>query len=113
MNDEDSFQAFLDANPTDQVARGAFGDWLTDRGDVRGPGYCELARRGKYPDQRGPFYLFFGIHGLDAANPHHLPYTWFSLIDARASGGFNRWDHSENRSRRASEDAAALAFARM
>lgn len=49
MIDEGSFQAALDADPTDSVTRLVFADWLDEEGDPRGPGYRMMGARGLYP----------------------------------------------------------------
>lgn len=43
MNDEEAFQAALDARPNDHTTRLVFADWLQDRGDERAEGYRMMA----------------------------------------------------------------------
>ncbi len=52
-DDEEGFQAALDANPADHVTRLVLADWLQERGDPRAAGYRALGLNQKWP------YRFF------------------------------------------------------
>lgn len=115
MTTEDDFHAALAANPDDWQTMLVFADWLDDRDDPRGPGYRALGRLERAP-LAAPVYgtwnrpekkyvfdrertLEFPLRPLES---YHLPGDWWD------AGAWGRYD-----SRRAAEDAAALAFARL
>lgn len=121
MNDEDAFQAALDANPADGLLRQVFADWLDEHGDPRGPGYRVLGVLGKRPcspcDPAGnaqfahPGYANAGEYEGDFPDAcHKLPDAW-----VRAAGDvFGReplW--TTRRTRREADDAAALGWSRL
>jgi uncharacterized protein (TIGR02996 family) len=138
MTTEDDFQAALDANPDDWQARLVFADWLQERGDPRAEGYRALGalRRAPYPERvRDPGPDRWGYHGgagrvlWDAARGVRLPDPvpapawaalpahWLKALQrlqrGRNADAGNRWWSGQALSRRAAEDAAALAFARL
>lgn len=107
MDEEDAFQAAIDENQTDQANRLIFADWLEERGDERHDGYRTMARLNLYPDM---CYQFRFVYADEEWSPPHsdrsvLPKQWF-----RAIGDEKR---VQLVSRRAAEDEAARAFARL
>ena len=109
MSDEDAFNAYLDAHPDDGHARTVFADWLDDRGDPRAAGYRRLGELGRCPYERGSGdWLWF------MESPHDSP--WRREDDPSVL--YDQW-HDEVESwksypsRRAAEDAAALAFSKL
>lgn len=127
MTTEGDLQAMLDARPDDHQTRGVLGDFLTDLGDPRGPGYCALARAEAAPKQLGTptvpqwcwwnlsayrGYAFpvrgsdLGLYGDGIAHAM-LPAEWFGCLDGLNNSS---WDTV---TRREAEDAAALAWAEL
>lgn len=108
-------QQHLDARPDDHRARRLLGEWLTWHGDARGEGYRALAASGLYP--HGPteadcHWSWHSGRGMSmgdyVSHQHALPQVWFRAVTP------SRMYWTENYpTRRAAEDAAALAFARL
>lgn len=100
-------QAHLDAHPADHRARRLLGEWLALHGDVRGEGLRALAACGRVPLRYRLSWLcqFDGDGISDGDRRHALATDWFDLI---SPSGWSRFD-----TRRAAEDAAAIAFARL
>lgn len=118
MTTEDDFQAALDAHPDDWQTRLVFADWLDERGDPRAAGYRALGvlRRRPQFDTAPDVYWYFANDRTDRhqyADPLHerralIPTDWFRL----AAPGRDFWTSGFD-TRRAAEDAAAEAFARL
>ena len=123
MTTEDDFNAALDANPKDWQTRLVYADWLQERGDPRAEGYRALGVLRKRPSERGADDWFIGsenapIYGPGRRQTHlhaQLPPDWWSLVrggEAWSPGkSTNTWRFFS--SRRAAEDAQALAFAEL
>lgn len=122
MNEEEAFQAALDANPDDWQTRGVFADWLEERGDVRAEGYRALGVLGKYPsyghedvsvvvwDRRCPYWVT-----ESDVKSRVLPLDWYDMLVIRGKGEkcAPDWAFATNATRRECEDAAALAFSKL
>lgn len=121
MTTEDDFQRALDADPTDWQTRLVFADWLEDRGDPRAEGYRALGVHKRHPyhgdptmpdndDGRRHGWSWWGA-GVGMGGSHfHLHPSWRELVPSyRTSYIWGAWQ----RTRRETEDAAALAFARL
>jgi uncharacterized protein (TIGR02996 family) len=117
MDEEEAFQAALDAKPDCHVTRLVFADWLDERGDPRGPGYRAMGGLGVVPHN-----LFGNPHGLwwfckaAAASGYGLPYEWFDRIlhpFKDNSDIFPRAGYATRFPRREAEDAAAFAWAKL
>jgi uncharacterized protein (TIGR02996 family) len=112
MTTEDDFQAALDANPSDWQTRLVFADWLDERGDLRGPGYRALGMMRNAPD-----HFFDGGHAWTwwKGSPalyrrEYLSADWWELL----TGGDEDSEMTrEYLTRRAADDAAARAFAKL
>lgn len=129
MTTEDDFQAALDREPGDWQTRLVFADWLEDRDDPRAEGYRALGALRKNPYHYAdrlpnrPTWGFWnaGAYGAGVAmkdvGRQHLPQSWFEqLPDANSTQDYMQswWPHVSDRlTRRAAEDAAALAFAKL
>lgn len=103
MTTEDAWQAALDANPYDHVCRLAFADWLEERGDPRAAGYRELGRLQMCP-HKGDWFFNNGEwwwREWEMFCPH--PSDYYEI----------KWLLVGYGSRRAAEDAAALAYAKL
>ncbi|WP_161968114.1 TIGR02996 domain-containing protein [Fimbriiglobus ruber] len=112
MNEEAAFNAWLDANPHDSVARGAYADWLREQDDPRCDWYELASRTGRVPTNSG-----------------HKPSVWFRWywLEIMAESPLFKfvehcrlpWEFLQNDqihlstfiSRQAAEDACANAFA--
>lgn len=108
-------QQHLDDHPDDHRARRLLGEWLTWHGDRRGEGYaamgacrkephCGIRKRLVWFNER--FYATFA-QGVVKSLCHCLPGDWY---DAMRLPVVNWHDYD---TRRAAENAAALAFARL
>jgi uncharacterized protein (TIGR02996 family) len=120
---EDDFQAALDGNYRDWQTRLVFADWLQDRNDPRAEGYRALGRGGRWTfnvntSGKGlELWTWFPEEkGLDPQR--RLPTAWFRklagwecLYSDGSKANSRQW--KDYRSRRAAEDAAALAFAKL
>ncbi len=121
MTNEEDFQATLDADPLNFFLRTVFADFLQERGDPRGPGYRVLGDRHKVPSA---YKLPEGIRcafnydgdkdwnwwrqGEGTFHIDCLPDEWYDLLTDETPDeyiGFKAYN-----TRRAAEDAAALAF---
>lgn len=105
MTTEDDFHRALDAHPDDRHTRLVFADWLDDHGDERGPGYRAQGALGIAPCE------FETIDGTMLYGYRRESIPWWLAIDAQYTDsrvGSHEWD-----TRRAAEDSAALAFARL
>lgn len=134
MTAEDAFHAALDADPSDAITRLVFADWLEERGDPRAEGYRALGVLGLHPrrlvvarwdehDTRagtvrdmGGYYTYHLAWTWDERAavhpPHHLPVDWVDWLYGRDPMTATRIV-AHHDTRRAAEDAAALAFARL
>ena len=116
MTTEDDFQRALDSNPEDWQTRLVFADWLQERGDPRADGYRALGVNRRVPDTRSTLMFRYTSapavsFGIDPQHTYVLPLDWYKLADSE-------WDKSAcgpfyKVTRRAAEDTAALAFARL
>lgn len=103
---EDDFQRHLDANPADGWARQLFADWLDDREEYeRAAGYRALGVLGRCPLRAadGRWVWLIAYQGCEGGpyDPASKPQVWDDACP---------WQHG---TRRAADDAAALAFARL
>ena len=113
MTTEDDFQAQLDAEPDNHTLRTIFADWLDDMGDPRGPGYRALGARGNVPNRmHGHVIDWYWSHAVDTLGHCYLTPDWFAMLDLPGTKYKPELD-SVLLSRRAAEDAAALAFAKL
>jgi uncharacterized protein (TIGR02996 family) len=121
MNEEEAFQAALDANPDDWQTRLVFADWLQERNDPRAEGYRVLGTRRHRPgrsnmsSRESQYYGFThgsnrGSDPVKACPGCWIPKTWFNRIEMVPPGN-EYWTWKETR--REAEDAAALAFSRL
>ncbi len=123
MNDEEAFQAALDADPNDHTTRLVLADWLQERGDPRADGYralgalrlqpCHLDAEcftPEHPAARTPEFLdkFWWCNAKDARYERfRLPKDWYQRL---------KWPQRTDRkyaTRRDAEDDAALAFSKL
>jgi uncharacterized protein (TIGR02996 family) len=124
---EDDFQAALDEHPDDWQTRLVFADWLQECGDPRADGYRALGVRRRVPEpytnslhpgrwKGATEYTFWGLvlpHEYDKA-PERIEADWFAGIPRDESNPDDRGGNYRSRpTRRAIEDAAALAFAKL
>jgi uncharacterized protein (TIGR02996 family) len=121
---EEDFVKTLDANPEDWQTRLVFADWLQERGDPRAEGYRALGVLQRVPrpytegDKAGiwagatEFTLW---KFLKTEEPQRLPPDWFEEIPRDDKNPDDASGHSyrSRPTRRAIEDAAALAFAKL
>ena len=121
MTTEEDFQARLDAQPEDWQTRLVFADWLQERGDPRADGYRALGRGKHHTDSWGGeghcFWRYTIARGtLDAPlRTVALPDDWFDLLprEVKHNERSANWGALQSYTRRAAEDAAALAFAKL
>ena len=109
FSDEEAFQAYLDANPEDYLAREVFADWLQDRDDPRAEGYRALGQSRKKAwyfcgSENWGFFNTLAFHDdYLKEHPNLLP----SIID-------NSWEseieEKGDKTRAKAEDAVALAW---
>lgn len=109
MTTEDDFQAALNADPTDWQTRLVFADWLDERGDPRAEGYRAIGVADRRPKRSASGWYWYA--------------RWPRVPDIRIGDGHGTlvgdwWDatlpgQSPFATRRAAEDAAARAFARL
>src|SRR5262249_51212513 len=86
MNEEEAFQAALDANPSDHVTRLVFADWLDEQGDPRGPGYRALGQARLYP-QHSPDYTPWNYNGEDWRERRSAgAWSWWRTADGSKEG---------------------------
>lgn len=117
MTTEDDFQAALDAKPRDATTRLVFADWLDERGDPRAEGYRALGVRIRSLRTGDPTLL----GNPDRWRWNFLPADWAALMDPPATAFRKEEDRPDAiatitvaewlTTRRAADDAAALAFA--
>jgi len=125
-SDVEALHAALDAmgrDPCDHALRGALADALDEAGDPRGGGYRAMSLNGLYTHTRVPVdrrhWTWFSLAYL--RDDRILPRDWFDLLpggycrhtdgtDVSATCGGIWKDYA---TRRAAEDAAADAFARL
>lgn len=126
MTSERDFQKRLNRVPHDWQTRMVLADWLQERGDPRAEGYramgvCQI-RAGKDvledgPDAATKLWFFWNASGTPIPQAVNIPYSglpldWFSLVDDSNSQNPDYW-RGYTKTRRAAEDAAALAFAKL
>lgn len=118
---EDVYHAILDAHPDAHDVRRALGLWLAEKGDERGEGYRALAACERKPEEwvaAGQWYWLRVCPFNGIKHPEELPDRWFDLLPPPHQYGKDQytkaWPYGEeSNTRRAAEDAAALAFARL
>ena len=123
MDTEDAIQAWLDAHPDDHTARLVLADLLDERGDPRAAGYRAMGRLRMYPSVHPNFSVWGGKchpsnRSSDEWSQAHrhllLPSRWFRAMPFnRANEDWETPDRpiwKRHRTRRAAEDAAALAY---
>lgn len=113
MNDEDAFQAALDASPDDSTTRLVFADWLQERGDPRSEGYRALGWLRLRPSFSDRMYYWFNTpmclrRASRELQPARLGAHWHRLTCEVIRRKMSHFD-----SRRKAEDAAALAFRKL
>lgn len=122
MTTEEDFHAALDAHPDDAHCRRVFADWLQERGDPRAEGYRALGATRRQPRNfcnAGKDWLWHpDVHALDldhVPSASILPKDWYDALDGGRPFGALVWPCSTKPvfTRRAAEDAAALAFANL
>lgn len=111
---EDDFQAKLDADPSDWQTRLVFADWLDEHDDPRAEGYRALGVTRRYPAIAGVGCLFARTGFVRLARAQHceLSAHWFGRLPTGEAGSSRR-EWQKWFTRRAAEDAAALAFAKL
>lgn len=125
--EEAAMQAHLDQHPDDHTTRGVLADHLEEIGDPRAAGYRALAVQRKHPwffapdqshdwakeDNKTPANGVFATT-IDDDYPvgtrHGLPLDWFARV-AQENRNNPQWKAHDTR--RAAEDAAALAFSQL
>lgn len=116
MNDEDAFQAHLDAHPDDHTARLVFADLLEERGDPRAEGIRALGVLCLIPERDGRHHDWH-CNPRRSQFVRQMPPDWILLIPGSRrvlyAGASTRDSRKGPKSRRTVEDAAALAFARL
>lgn len=118
MSDEEAaFQKLLDEHPDDHATRLVFADWLEEHGDKRAEGYRALARCGFVLSDRysGPPIRYipkqasriFRDDRTGTGRDYTFPHDWYAQLPGAKveEGGCVLFE-----TRRAAEDAAALAF---
>jgi uncharacterized protein (TIGR02996 family) len=116
---EDDFQKRLDEKPDDWQTRLVFADWLQERGDARADGYralaaCRFVLCDRYPGEPPRFIphelsRIFPESAGASGRDYTLPLDWYAKVlglGHEATGSLIPFP-----TRRAAEDAAALAFA--
>lgn len=116
MTDEDAFNAVLDANPDDHTVRLAYADYLQDHDDPRAAGMRALGRLERVPFLNWSFGNYASDYD-DSPDYSALPNVWFEAMWVTAPEPSRHRTLAEgwisHRTRRAAEDAAALAFAEL
>jgi hypothetical protein len=121
MTTIDSLNSALDANPQDQFLRSLLADALGDAGCRMERGYRELVRLGRVPwlypvDGYPPWQWWLEERNTDELLVNsRLPGLWFEGIIGGVKYGhsFGTGFSKDFPTRRAAEDAAALAFVKM
>lgn len=114
MTTEEDFQRMLDANSGDHATRLIFADWLQDRDDPRAEGMRVLGASGRSPYHGSHQHSWYiEDNRPDEFDPHlpsNLPRDWYAKLKGQneKGRGSSYW-----LSRRAAEDAAARAFAKL
>lgn len=124
MNDEEAFNAALDANPGDWLTRIVFADWLDDRSDPRADGYRVLGWLRLVPELfptpkdiatrgfKGPGRWNWGGNITGAPYGNSLTDQWLGAacraVGRKPVGTTFRGVSFDTR--REAEDAAALGF---
>lgn len=114
-------QSHLDAHPDDHRARRLLGEWLAWHGDERGEGYAALAACGRVPEEwlaAGQWYWLRVDPFNGIKHPEELPDRWFDQLPLPHQYGKDHYSKAwpygeESNTRRAAEESAALAFARL
>lgn len=128
MNSEDDFQFMLDDHPESWQTRLVFADWLQDHGDPRADGYRALGQQRVCPiriqmqsydrDKPGEWLFIYGnlANNSEVARERwggcFLDRVWFRRLGPRHEHDRNTWWRYYP-TRRAAEDTAAIAFARL
>jgi uncharacterized protein (TIGR02996 family) len=124
---EDDFRRRLNRVPWDWQARLVFADWLEERGDPRAEGYRAMGRRKRFARLslcKPKHYWWWDESdeevrcGSGPLDPDDIPTDWLRATAEQAEllRLRNVFDHGTNLdfpTRKAAEDAAALAFARL
>jgi uncharacterized protein (TIGR02996 family) len=117
MTTEDDFQSALDNNPEDWQTRLVFADWLQDRDDSRAEGYRTLGTLRRCPAGVGGEFCPWFVCAPDAHLGHdcYLPADWFDEVHFDGRNDIYLPSHALRPygTRRAVEDAVALAFAKL
>ena len=113
MTTEDDFHAALDANPDDWQTRCVLADFLEERGDERAEGCRALGVLRLRPvlDERDRKTVWFRASTVTSSSwpkSCHLPDDWLGVLQGKT---FHHWLNFD--SRRAAENAAAIAFAQL
>lgn len=119
---EDDFQKKLDEHPDDWQTRLVFADWLDERSDPRAEGFRALAacryvlcdRYAGVPLRyipRRPSRIFCAAGNNVSGRDYTLPPDWYEKIGEKKRGHKPSDACITFKTRRAAEDAAALAFA--
>lgn len=118
MTTEDDFQAALDAHPEDWQTRLVFADWLEERDDPRAEGYRALGELRIHTLCNNLYPTWWNRSAEESSGS--LPADWFAQIveagayhELRCRMGTTQYVWVDFEARRAAEDAAALAFARL
>jgi uncharacterized protein (TIGR02996 family) len=125
---EDDFQQALDARPDDWQTRLVFADWLQDRDDSRADGYRALGAHRARPVHlqmesgegapSGEWCFIYGTRANDSPKALaryaacFLPPDWFAQVPATHRHDSTQW-WRYFASRRAADEAAVAAFARL
>ena len=122
MTTEDDFQQQLDANPEYHQTRLVFADWLQERGDPRAEGSRVMGKRRFATKSAQDCRWYDAEKYVEEAFGDNLPHAWYVALVARlgtprqqsalgccVSNGY--WLLFSTR--RAAEDAAALAFLKL
>ena len=113
---EEDFHKLLDANPDDHTTRMVFADWLQEHNDPRAEGYRALGKlKKKTSSTIDNKYAMFQREGIKTSSSH-LPSDWYNLIEGEDFDGMKprfSTTSKEKITRRAVEDAAALAFSKL
>jgi uncharacterized protein (TIGR02996 family) len=104
--DEEPFHAALDAKPDDSTLRLVFADWLEERGDPRAQGYRALGLLGKWPENYGDEWDYWGLAHDDPA--HNLGAWWVRGM-AYQEGYYGR----PHGGRQREDDYAALKWSKL
>ena len=118
MNEEEAFQAALDANPEDHTTRLVFADWLQERDDTRAEGYRYLGMNRRCPFLRrtyGDYAVSDGDSFTDEKDHSELPPDLWRVV-RKLVGGLRMargYDWHPFTDRRHADETVALAFAKL